>query len=143
MSQPGPVRTAPPAPRPPDPDDVREASRRVLHFALLMLVALLTASRPLPWQAASLVFVVAAVVVGIRALVLVRRSRIKGAIVPVLAVGLVFAAAMATSLTLLLAMWPLQREREQCLRDALTISSREACEQTFNERVEESLTPGR
>ena len=126
-------------PRPPDPVAVREASRRVLHFGLLMLTSLVTASLPFPWQAAALVFAVAALVIGVRALVAVWRAGLRGALVPVLAIGLFFAAMLSASLTMMLALWPIQVENQQCLRDALTISAREACAEELQDSLDEVI----
>ncbi len=124
---------------PPDPDAVRGASRQVMHFGLIMLASLVTAALPLPWQAAALVFALGAIVVGIRAMRAVWRSGVRGALVPVLGVGLVFAALMSISLATMLALWPLQVQRQDCLRDALTISAREACEVQFQDALTERL----
>lgn len=130
----------PPPPRPaPDPEAVRAASRRVLHFGLLMLASLVTASLALPWQAAGLAFALAAVVMGARAMRAVWRAGLRGALVPVLAIGLAFAAMLSASLATMLVLWPVQVERQDCLRDALTISAREACEQQFQDALTERL----
>lgn len=129
-----------PAPRPPaDPEVIRAASRQVMHFGLLILATLLTASLALPWQAAALAFAIAAVVVGIRALRAVWRAGLRGTLVPVLAVGLALAALMSLSLLTMLALWPIQVERQDCLRDALTIAARETCETQFQEALAERL----
>ena len=94
---------------------------------------MVTTTLPLPWQAASLVFVVAALVVGIRALRFVWRAGLRGVLVPMLAVGLAFTALLSVSMASLLALWPVQLERQQCLQDALTIASQEF-QPTFSAR---------
>ena len=131
-------RPAPAPPNPPDPEDVRRASRRVMDFGLLMLATLVTAAMPLPWQAAGLAFAVATVVVGIRALQAAWRAGLR-TLVPLLGVGLAFAMLMSVALGAMLALWPLQVERQDCLRDALTISARETCEADFQESLQERL----
>lgn len=131
---------APRAPRRPpevDPAAARAASRRVLHFGLLLLAGMVTSTLPLPLQVAAIGFMVAAVVVGVVALVAVWRSGLRGTLPIVLGVGIGVAGLMAASLTALLALWPAQMARQDCLRDALTISAREACEREFQESVDE------
>ena len=125
--------------RPADPEVVRAASRQTLHFGLLILATLLTASLTLPWQAAALAFAIAAIVVGVRAIRTVWRAGLRGTLVPVLAVGLALAALMSLSLVTMLVLWPLQVERQDCLRDALTISAREGCETAFQDALTERL----
>ncbi|WP_182111953.1 hypothetical protein [Actinotalea sp. JY-7876] len=132
-------------PRPPDPEAARAASRRVTHFGLLLLATLVVTSLPLPWQAAAVGFAVAAVVVGIRALMAVWRAGLRGAVVPLLGLGIGFSAVMVLSLGTMLALWPLQVELEQCRRDALTISAQDRCqaeyEQSLRDVLERAATP--
>lgn len=109
-----------------------------MDFGLLMLATLVTAAMPLPWQAAGLAFAVATVVVGIRALQAAWRAGLR-TLVPLLGVGLAFAMLMSVALGAMLALWPLQVERQDCLRDALTISARETCEADFQESLQERL----
>ena len=111
----------------------------MLHFGLLMLGSLVMASLPFPWQAAALVFAIAALVIGVRALIAVWRAGLRGALVPVLAIGLFFAAMLSASLTMMLALWPIQVENQQCLRDALTISAREACAEQMQDSLDEVI----
>ncbi|MCL3859907.1 hypothetical protein [Actinotalea sp. K2] len=127
-------------PRPPqDPEAVRAASRMVLHFGLLMLASLVTSSLALPWQVAALGFALAALVQGVRALRAIWRAGVRGVLVPVVASGVALTAVMSLSMLLLLALWPVQMERQDCLGGALTISAREACESRFQESLTEFL----
>ena len=141
---PGPSRPGDPdevgrtTPRP-DPEAARAASRRVLHFALLLLAGVITSALPLPWQAASLGFVVAALVAGVRALSSVWRAGLRGVLVPMLAIGLAFTALMSIALASLLALWPVQLERQQCLAGALTIAATEKCQVDFQTTLEDRL----
>lgn len=141
----------PPGPRPgepdqvgrtvprPDPEAARAASRRVLHFSLLLLAGVVTSALPLPWQAASLAFVVAALVVGIRALSAVWRAGLRGLLVPLLAIGLSFTALMSIALASLLALWPVQLERQRCLSSALTIAATQTCQADYQDALEDRL----
>jgi hypothetical protein len=100
-------------------------------FGLLLLATMATAALPLPLQAASLVFVVAALVVGIRALGSVWRAGVRGALVPMLAIGLAFTALLSVATAGLLALWPMQLDRQHCLQDALTISANAKCQTDY------------
>lgn len=124
----------------PDPEAARVASRRVLHFSLLLLASLLTSALPLPWQAASLGFVVAALVVGVRALVAVWRAGIRGVLVPMLMIGLAFTAVMSIALATLLALWPVQLARQECLAGALTIAATDACQAGYTDAVKDRFS---
>jgi len=128
-------------PEPPAPDSpiVRASSRRVLHFLALLLAAVLTSALPLPWQVGALVFVVAAVVVGLRALVLAWSGGIRGGLVVMLTVGVAVAGFVSLGMLSLLALWPQQLERQQCLAGAVTISANRQCEVEFQRAVEERL----
>ncbi|HEY5518634.1 MAG TPA: hypothetical protein VIK17_03200 [Cellulomonas sp.] len=110
-----------------------------MHFGLLLLAGVVTSALPLPWQAASLVFIVAALVVGVRALRSVWRAGLRGMLVPMLTIGLVFTALMSVSMASLLALWPVQLDRQDCLQGALTIAARETCQVTFQNALEAKL----
>jgi hypothetical protein len=118
---------------------VRATSRRILHFGVLLLAAVLTSTLPLPWQVASLLFVAAALVVGIRALVRAWRGGVRGAVLPMLGLGLASAGLVAVTVLSLLAVWPQQLQRQECLADAVTIAATERCEAQFRRSLEERL----
>lgn len=135
---PGPVEPEPTTPKPaPDPESVRRASRQVLHFGLLTLAAMFVSTLALPWQAASLLFAVAAIGVGLRALRTVWKVGLRGAVVPMLVVGLAFTSLLAVTMAATLTFWPVQVERQECLSGALTISAKQACEHQYEERLQE------
>ena len=121
---------------PPDPKVVQAAGRRVTTFSLLLLASVATNTLPLPWQAASLGFVLAALVVGVRALRFVWRAGLRGLLVSMLAVGLSFTLVLAVAMAGLLAVWPAQLARQHCLRGALTIAATQGCETDFTRAVE-------
>ncbi len=115
----------------------------MLHFGVLLLAAVLTSTLPLPWQAASLAFVVAALVVGIRAFVLALRGGVRGVVLPMLGLGLASAGLVAVTVLSLLVVWPQQLRRQDCLANAVTISATERCEAEFRRSLEERLDPAR
>ena len=133
----------PPGPTPPlrpmDPDVARSTTRLVLDFTLLVLAALLTMMLPLPWQLGSLVFAVAGLVVGVRALRKVWRSSLRQQLAPLLLFGVAFAALMILSMSAMLAFWPAQVARQECLGRAVTIDATEQCEIDFQESLTDRL----
>ncbi|KGM08409.1 hypothetical protein [Cellulomonas bogoriensis] len=122
-----------------DPEKVRAASRQVLHFAVLMLATLVTSTLPFPWQVAAVAFALTTMVVGVRALVAVWTSGARGTMLAVVIAGLLLASMLATTMTAMVALWPLQMERQQCLDRALTISATQACERDYRDGLDERL----
>lgn len=126
--------------RPPaDPEGAARATSLTRLFAVLVLASVLVATLRLPWQAAALPFAIAAVVVGIRAVVVAVRARAQG-LAPVLAVGLVISLLWTLSLSVQLAPWEAQQDKQDCLERALTIGARSACETQFEKDVEKLRT---
>ena len=133
----------PPQPQqpPPTPEQLADAGRAVMRFGLLMLAALLTSRLPVPWQVASPVFALAAVVVGLRSVVRVRRAGVRGVLPAMLGGGIALSVVLLLSSLTMLALWPAQVERQQCLDSALTIAAQEQCERAFQEAVTERAEP--
>jgi len=102
-----------------------------MNFGVLMLATLLVSSLPLPWQAAALLFAVAALVEGVRGLRSAWTSGVRGALVPMLVMGIGAASLLTVGTAGMLALWPIQMEHQTCLRDALTIASQEQCENAY------------
>ena len=134
------VGPRPPTPRRPDlpkptPEQLAETSGAVLRFGLLMLAALLTSRLPVPWQVASPVFALAAVIFGVRSIVRVRRTGIRGTLTAMLAGGVALSVVLLLSSLTMLSLWSAQVDRDRCLGSALTISAKEQCERTFQDAV--------
>ncbi len=104
---------------------------------LLILASLLTLGLPLPWRAASTGFLLAAVVESVRAWRTARPAGAGPALAPML--GLAAALVTLTGLTLvaLFATWPLEQARQDCLDSAITSSAKVACEQAFQDDLQE------
>ncbi|GHS85074.1 hypothetical protein AGMMS50218_01670 [Actinomycetota bacterium] len=122
--------TAPPAP---DPDAVRRAGRLVTQFGLWMIASIVVGNLRLPWRMAGLVFVVAAIVVGVRAVRQAWRARLRGALVPLLVAGLSFAVLFGLSLASVAAVWSVQVEQQECRQSALTVSAQAACDRAYEQ----------
>lgn len=108
-----------------------------MHFGLFMLAAILLSVLNLPWKVASLAFLAAAVVTGIRALVTIVRGRVRGSLVPMLVLGLVFAMLFSMTLLATFATWPLQVKQQECLRGALTISAQAECQRELEQGLKD------
>lgn len=136
-----PTRRRPATPPPDiDPDDLRVVNRRVRTFVLLVVAALVTSTFRLPWQLGGLVFAAAALGVGVAALVAARKPGLRQQVAPLILVGLVFTGLMAASMSTTLLLWSAQVERQECLSTALTIGARQACENAYEDAVEERLS---
>jgi hypothetical protein len=116
---------------------VVRGSRQIVHFGLFMLAAILLSVLELPWKVASLAFLAAAVVTGIRALVTVIRGRVRGSLAGMLVLGLVFSMLFSLTLFATFATWPLQMKQQECLRGALTISAKAACQRDLEQGLKD------
>lgn len=125
----------------PTPDQVRTASRRTFAAAGFTFGALVTTALPLPGPAFGAVLAVAALVTGIRALVAVLSAGLQRSLLPVVAVGLALALLYLVSSLGVIATWPIQQERQDCLARALTVSARDACEEDYREAIESLNRP--
>ena len=147
------VRPPQPRPRtpgtpPPGPGAGREADgarvgalRWVRRFGLLLLVAmgLGLVALPWPWPLLSGVLCLAALVLGIVALVKVRRSKVRGAMTPVLVVGLVLAAVMGTTSLSQVVFWREYGAYSQCIGSAITEQARDACGARLDQSLDDRL----
>ena len=134
------AQVVPGPPRPaskPDPAAVRRAALWVGRFTLLLLASLVCSSLRLPWQAAAVVFSLAAVVVGVLAVRACVRARLRSTAVVFTVVGVVMAALMVLGQAALLALWPVQVDLQECQADALTLSAKQACQQDYDRRLED------
>ncbi|WP_148076582.1 cytochrome d ubiquinol oxidase subunit II [Cellulomonas sp. PhB150] len=126
-----------PEPLPTDPAGAERARTLARTFGLYLLAAVVLSTIRAPWQAVALPFVVVAIVYAIRALVTATRAHVRGALVPMLAGGIAIAAFWAFVTAGMLALWPLQADREECLAGALTISATAECNQTFEQGLQD------
>ncbi len=122
------------------PDErTQVASRRIRHFAVLSLAALVTLQLPLPWGLVTLLFATLAVVIGVRALVAARKAGMRSLVTVAVSAGVGFTALLVVSLLTVVALWPLQLELQECQRGALTISAKHACQADFEQGVQDRL----
>jgi hypothetical protein len=122
---------------PTDPEGAERARKLARNFGIFLLAAVVLSTIRAPWQAVALPFVVVAIVYAIRALVAAARAHVRGALVPMLAGGIAIAAFWAFVTITMLAIWPLQSDREECLAGALTVTATAECNQTFQDGLED------
>lgn len=126
-------------PEPPDPELVLATGRLVRHFGVWMLAAVVVSLLPLPWGAASLAFIVGAVVTGIRALRTAAKGRVGGGLVPLVVVGLGLAGMLGLMTLAPLAVWPAQSQLQECLGSAVTETARTSCQVEFERQSTDLL----
>jgi len=93
-----------------------------------MLGAFLTATLPLTWKVLGLVFSLAALVLGIFALVRAVRNKLPGLLRITTVVGLVATAFLVLGTGAQVALWPVTAEYEECMSTALTNAAQSTCQ---------------
>ncbi|WP_448073323.1 hypothetical protein [Georgenia yuyongxinii] len=94
---------------------------------------------PWPWPLLSGVLGLLAVVAGVVALVKVRASRIRGAMTPVLVIGLVLAALLGMASLSQAVLWREYDAYSTCVREALTEQARDACSSRLERLLDDRL----
>ena len=131
-----------PAPAPPRrAGPVPAAVRPVRLFALCLVAAVIASTLPLPWRVGAVVFLLVAAVSGVRALLALAGSGRPGQVALVSCLLALCAVMLLAELAL--ALWPAQWEYQECLREAITVSGREACEDELRSRLAPGLLPPR
>ncbi len=110
----------------------QKAARRVFQFAALLLLTLFLQGLDLPWRMLAVASGAAAGVFGVIALVAAWKSGIRGLTIPAVAVGTVMSILMAFSTLLLVFIWDIQMDFQECKGGAITVSAAEQCEATYN-----------
>lgn len=127
----------------PAPDEPArfDALRWVRRFGMVLLIgmALGMMALPWPWPLLSGVVSLAAVGVGVVALVKVRSARLRRGLTPMLAIGIVLATVLGLASLSQIVLWRENAAYSACVRGAVTVQARDACtaelEKTLNERV--------
>lgn len=133
--RPAPEQPAPPAP---DPETMARTGRLVRHFGIWLVAGVAVgAMLPLPWRLASVAFLVGAAVAGVRALRAVVRARMRGGLVPMLAVGLAMTAVLAFTSLASLVLLPADLAQQDCLEGALTQSAKAQCARDYQDALED------
>lgn len=115
----------------PTPPDKEIATTRALlrAFMLLLLGTLLGSSFPLPWKVLGLVFGLAALTVGILALVGLVRQKAPTLLRISTTVGLVASLFLTLGTGAAVLLWPITERYEECTATALTSKAQRQCEE--------------
>ncbi|MBD7996749.1 hypothetical protein H9639_15735 [Arthrobacter sp. Sa2CUA1] len=123
----------PPATRKPEPTEaqIRQARSFLWVFIALLAGMLISSELPLPWKLLPLALGLAALVVGIMALVKIIRCGMHRMLRVIVSMGLAATAFMTLGLTAMVALWPMTAKYETCMQSALTVQATEACVQDY------------
>lgn len=136
---PGPGRRPDPQPTPPDPEALSRAGRVLRQFGVWLIAAVLVTLLPMPWRLATLVFVVGALVTGVRGVRVASAGRLRGGLVPMMVVGMVMAGVLAASTLGSIPLWPAERAYDDCRANAVTLSAQHRCDRQYQEDQQEVL----
>lgn len=131
--------TPPDSPTPPSFEDLKQASGATFRFGAILILTLLSSQLPLPYTLVSPVLVVVAVVYGIIAL---RRSWAispRNLMTPMLVVGIIMSLMISLSVVSKIALWPVEMERQECVKYALTNTAQAECEANYEQAVDDRL----
>jgi hypothetical protein len=127
----------PPEQVPTDPDGAARATRLARLFGLLVLSSVLVSTTRIPLRAVAVVFVLAAIGVGIVALVVAGRAHVRGALPVVLGTGLAVAVVWTLFMGAAIAFWGPERDRQECRDGALTLSAQAVCDAQYRQDMDE------
>jgi hypothetical protein len=111
-------------------------NRFVFGFGLCALVMMVTLTMRLPWPAIGLAALVAAIVVGIRGIILARTVPLAKGVVVYLSLGLALVGLFAVYSVPLIVTWSDQWRYQQCLNQTQTIQGQDSCRDEFEEATE-------
>ncbi|GIG35287.1 hypothetical protein [Cellulomonas pakistanensis] len=135
-----------PAAPPPSPESLARLGRLARHFSVWLLAGVVVTLLPLPWRFASIAFLVGALVAGVRALVHVLRTGLRGGMGAMLVAGLLVTGLVLVGALGSLVTWRIDADRQACLQGALTRTAEAACERDYDDAVADltgRLTVGR
>ncbi|WP_043503738.1 hypothetical protein [Georgenia sp. SUBG003] len=122
-----------------------DALRWVRLFGLTLVVALGLGLVALPWPWLLLpgLLCLAALTVGIVALVKVRAAKVRGSVTPVLVVGLILAAFMSLAASGQVVLWREYGAYSECMAGAITQQAKDSCvaqlERSLDDRMRQVL----
>ncbi|UNX54266.1 hypothetical protein MF406_15260 [Georgenia sp. TF02-10] len=117
------------------------AVRLVRSFGLTLLAALMLSLLALPWPWLLLpgVGFLAALVLGVLAIRRLRAAKIRGALVPVVVVGMVMAALAALTSVSQAVLWREYEAYQRCVGQAITEQARQRCAAELERDLDERL----
>lgn len=119
----------PPTPTPDKATDEQLASTRTYQrwFMLLLLGTLLTSNLMLPWKLLGLILGMAALTMGILALVKAVRHKLPTFLKITTVIGLAATLFLTLGTAASVLLWPITAEYEECMRTALTNAAQRTC----------------
>lgn len=123
--------------REPDTEALARARSASLVFALLVLCTFITSNFALPMKVAGLAFGLAALVAGIRALVVLAKAKIGAGSTIITIMGLALTVFTGLGILGQVILWPVQSSYETCQREALTGQARDMCTSEYTETLED------
>ncbi|WP_312182853.1 hypothetical protein [Arthrobacter sp.] len=123
----------PPATRKPEPTEAQSKEARSYLWVFIALLAgmLICSELALPWKLLPLALGIAALVVGIMAMVKIVRYGMHRMLRLVVSLGLAATAFMTLGLAAMVALWPFTAQYETCMQSALTVQATETCVKDF------------
>lgn len=134
--QQGPPAPAP-APAPTDPEGAARAGRIARLFALTVLASVLVSLLRLPFSLIAAVLGLAAIGIGVWALIVAGRARVRGSLPIMLTAGLVVAFLWSMAMASPLFALQAELDRQTCLDGALTVSAQTTCEAEYQKALKE------
>lgn len=125
--------------REPDPAGVLKAAEQSRVVGVLLLASVLVTALPVPWQLAAGLFALAALVLGVRGLVIAVRARARGSLPTFLGILVAMSAVWSLLVLASLSVLPMLRERQDCLAGALTITAEKQCQREFSQELERTF----
>ncbi|WP_426592949.1 hypothetical protein ACPPVS_14450 [Cellulomonas sp. McL0617] len=120
-----------PAPVPTDPEGAARAGRIARLFALTVLASVLVSLMRLPWSLGAAVLGLAAIGIGVWALVVAGQAHVRGTLPIILTAGLVVAFLWSMAMAAPAVSLQAGLDRQACLDGALTVSAHERCEAQY------------
>jgi hypothetical protein len=116
---------------------------RIFGLTLVVALGLGLISLPWPWLLLPGALCVAALVVGIVALVKVRAAKVRGSVTPVLVVGLILAAFMSLATSGQVVLWREYGAYSECMAGAITGQAKDSCvaqlQRSLDDRMQQVL----
>lgn len=117
------------------PEDPAKASAQLWLrlFLLALFAAVVTSGLMLPWKVLALVLAVAAVAIGVVALVKVISTKLNRAVLLATIVGLAGALFLAFGIGAAVLLWPITERYEDCMSRALTLQATSECKDALRQ----------
>lgn len=124
------------------PDRTPTFASRQLTLALLTIAGLVAQRLPLPWSLVGFLFLIPAVVLGIRLVRDLRKAKLGGLVLVSTSLTLGLAVVATVMFTGRAAFYPAASSLERCMADAITEQARTSCEEEWMKRADNLFSSG-